>query len=302
MTMTNQSTILALLLLCLSASPAWPQSENTEIPDGFIYVPGGKFLLGSPEGEGEENERPQVEITLSGFYVCPTEVTYAQMALFALDNGLDPQCYHYKAWGEPEGQRVAIGVSWFDAIRYANWRSLQTGLEPAYQIYGADQKLLSPSDSAYWDDEAWVDIAWPREAKGYRLPTEAEWEYAARGGQLSRGYEYAGANDLDSVGWNYQNSEGKAHVVSGKQPNELGIFDMSGNAWEWCFDVYRKNNYAEFAGQSDPVYTKYEYLRTSFRCVRGGSWLNNYCRSSNRGYSIPRNDNYVFGFRLFRTP
>jgi len=131
--------------------------------------------------------------------------------------------------------------------------------------------------------------------KTYRLPSEAEWEYAARGGEQGAkdGYVYSGGNLLDDVGWYDNNSGGKTHPVGGKKPNQLGIYDMSGNVWEWCADWY--DDYPSSA-QPNPT-----GLGTgSNRVNRGGSWNNDAqnCRAANRNNNTPDNRNNNLGFRL----
>jgi formylglycine-generating enzyme required for sulfatase activity len=119
-------------------------------------------------------------------------------------------------------------------------------------------------------------------SKGYRLPTDAEWEWAARGGKKSKKYTYAGSNDLSAVGWFKDNAEGKTHPVSQKQANELGIHDMSGNVWEWCFDLK---------------------LDSSNRRFRGGAWSHgaDSAAVASRGELSPGNRNSDLGFRLARS-
>ena len=128
--------------------------------------------------------------------------------------------------------------------------------------------------------------------KKFRLPTEAEWEYAARGGNKSRGYQYSGSNNLSDVAWNYNNSGKKTHAVGTKQPNELGIYDMSGNVWEWCQDRY--DHYSS-SSQTNPTGPN----RGSFRMFRGGCWyVIGFCRSSYRNIYMPDDCGTHLGLRL----
>ena len=129
--------------------------------------------------------------------------------------------------------------------------------------------------------------------KNFRLPTEAEWEYAARGGNKSKGYKYAGSNTLGDVAWYYGNSSSKTHSVKQKQANELGLYDMSGNVWEWCQDWY--GSYSSSA-QTNPTGS----TSGSYRVLRGGSWISDArdCRVSSRGNTTPTNTYNFLGLRL----
>jgi sulfatase modifying factor 1 len=135
--------------------------------------------------------------------------------------------------------------------------------------------------------------------KSYRLLTEAEWEYAARGGQLSEGYKYAGSNKLKEVGWYDENSYWETHQVGEKYPNELGIYDMSGNVWEWCQDWYDRSYYEQVKKQGVVINPKGPKTGRS-RVVRGGSWSFSprYCRCSARNYVDPQVSYHNIGFRL----
>ncbi|WP_430541006.1 formylglycine-generating enzyme family protein [Roseofilum acuticapitatum] len=128
-----------------------------------------------------------------------------------------------------------------------------------------------------------------------RLPSEAEWEFAARGGNRSKGYEYAGSNNLDEVAWYSGNSGSETHDVGGKKANELGICDMSGNVWEWCEDDY-DNDY-----QNAPIDGSARRSPNTTKVIRGGSWNFSYswdCRCANRDINHPVNRCYNFGLRV----
>jgi formylglycine-generating enzyme required for sulfatase activity len=155
----------------------------------------------------------------------------------------------------------------------------------------------NPSDFSGCDDCPVETVSWKNanayaKKVGKRLPTEAEWEYAARGGNKSKGYEYSGSNDLDAVGWYYNNSRNMTHPVAQKQPNELGLYDMSGNVLEWCSDRY--GDYSS-SPQTDP---QGSHLGRS-RVLRGGSWYyNDNCQVANRHRGSPAPRIGIDGFRL----
>ena len=151
-----------------------------------------------------------------------------------------------------------------------------------------------PVENVNWNDvQTFIRKLNQLTGKNYRLPTEAEWEYAARGGNNSRGNKYSGSDNVGSVAWYYENSGSTTHPVGSKSPNELGIYDMSGNVWEWCQDWY---GYYSSSSQRNPKGP----ASGSHRVYRGGSWLNNarYCRVSDRSYISPDHRNYILGFRL----
>ena len=135
--------------------------------------------------------------------------------------------------------------------------------------------------------------------RSYRLPTEAEWEYAARGGNKSKGYKYAGSNKLKEVAWYWENSHDETKDVGLKFPNELGLYDMSGNVWEWCQDWYSKEYYEE-CQKEGTVINPAGPKNGVYRVLRGGGWSNTpqYCRCTNRNLNPPEYRINNVGFRL----
>ena len=153
-----------------------------------------------------------------------------------------------------------------------------------------------PVENVSWNDcQEFIRKLNAMTGKQFRLPSEAEWEYAARGGNRSRGYKYAGSNDLSSVAWHDDNSGGQTHEVGSKQPNELGLFDISGNVWEWCQDWYDPNYYSS-SPSSNPCNT----AAASTRVGRGGSWYGKAkkCRIPQRHKGAPDFKDDDMGLRL----
>lgn len=151
-----------------------------------------------------------------------------------------------------------------------------------------------PVEQVSWDDcQVFIRKLNSLTGKNFKLPTEAQWEYAARGGKKSRGYKYSGSNTIGDIAWYDGNSGSKTHDVGTKSPNELGLYDMAGNVWEWCSDWCGDYSYSSQTNPSGPS-------SGSNRVCRGGSWDDNawVCRFSNRGGSSPVISNYYLGFRL----
>ena len=155
--------------------------------------------------------------------------------------------------------------------------------------------LTRPVECVDWNDcQTFISTLNQLTGKTFRLPTEAEWEFAARGGNKSMGYKFAGGNDINEVAWNRGNSSSKTHPVATKAPNELGLYDMSGNVYEWCSDWY--DSYTDAEGQTDPQGPS----SGSTRISRGGSWdtTAEYCRVTFRLSRSPSSLNHSLGLRL----
>jgi formylglycine-generating enzyme required for sulfatase activity len=243
----------------------------------MVRVEGGTFLMGSTNGDDDEKPVRQVTIR-KAFYMSDHEVTQQEWADVM---GTTIQQQLRMVGGSLRG---GIGydypmyyVSWYEAIEYCNKRSIKEGLTPAYSGSG---------------DAVTCDF----NATGYRLPTEAEWEYAAKGGNKdSRTYNYSGGNSVGSVAWYSGNSQNAAHIVKMKKANSLGLYDMSGNVREWCWDRY--GSYGS-GSRTDPSGA----AAGSSRVIRGGSWYGNTSslRSAYRNYDAPSNRSPSLGFRLVR--
>jgi sulfatase modifying factor 1 len=253
---------------------------NSPIIPEMVLVEAGDFEMGSTDGY--TNEQPIHLVTISKqFYVSKYEVTFEEFDTFCENT----QRYSLpEDKGEGRGNRPVAGVEWYDAVEYCNWLSEEEGLSPCYSGKG---KLLKCNFSA----------------NGYRLPTEAEWEYAARGGHVSKGYIFAGSNNPDDVAWYGGNSGNKAHDVGHKEPNEIGLYDMSGNRFEWCWDWYIDNFYSESTAidPTGPPLPKVDFPWELVRVRRSGNWGENTqsIRTTSRSFDDPSypGDN---GFRLVR--
>jgi sulfatase modifying factor 1 len=229
--------LLALFAGCTQTEPAatpLPPEETAKptvqarTPEMVLLEP-GSFEMGSTEGMADQQPVHTVHVTRP-FCIGRYEVTFEEYDRF-LSDSTGTGVRRPDDDGRGRGDRP-VAVTWYNAVAYCNWLSEKEGLPPCYSGGGRATRC---------------DFA----ANGYRLPTEAEWEYAARGGQESQGYRYAGSDTPDDVAWYGENSEGYAHPVGLKQPNELGLYDMSGNLWEWCWDFYSEDYYAS-APDSDP--------------------------------------------------
>jgi formylglycine-generating enzyme required for sulfatase activity len=177
------------------------------------------------------------------------------------------------------------------------WKAVMgEGNNPSH--FKGDDSL--PVETVSWEDtQVFIAALNKKSGQQYRLPTEAEWEYAARGGNQSKGYQYSGSNDVKEVAWYDENSKGKTHPVGGLKPNELGLFDMSGNVWEWCQDRFDEKYY-EFCTKNGVVVNPVGPDKGVYRVLRGGRYFYGarYCRAAYRSYGEPDDRNSGIGFRL----
>jgi formylglycine-generating enzyme required for sulfatase activity len=251
-------------------------------------IEAGTFLMGSPaDEEGRYDDETQHRVTLTkSFYMGKYPVTQAQYEAVMGDN---PS--HFQGDNRP-----VETVSWYDALVFCNTLSIQEHLTPPYTVKGSTDPNnwgTVPAVINDFDCAAWNAVVCNWNANGYRLPTEAEWEYAARGGA---DYQYAGGNDPDELAWYDVNSGRTTHQVGKKKPNSFGLYDMSGNVCELCWDWYDEY---ESGAQTDPRGTSSGLNRV----VRGGSWNRSgqRLRSAYRGYSSPTNGFSNIGFRIVRS-
>lgn len=173
-------------------------------------------------------------------------------------------------------------------VTQALWKAVM-GSNPSY--FKGDN--LPVENVSYDDVKTFITKLNQKTGKTFRLPTEAEWEYAARGGKKSKGYKYSGSDNINDVAWYKDNSDDKTHPVKTKRPNELGIYDMSGNVYEWCSDWYGKYTSEAQTNPQGPS-------GGSYRVLRGGSWsyFAGSCRASDRDYDFLSDLINVLGFRL----
>ncbi|GIQ70566.1 formylglycine-generating enzyme family protein [Xylanibacillus composti] len=245
--------IFLLIATTVVVSACSQQTPATTTSDHFVFVEGGTFKNTKSNYHGED-------ITISDFYIGKYEVTQKEWIEVM---GSNPSTF--------QGDNLPVEmVTWYDAIEYCNQRSIKEGLEPYYHI---DKDTQDPNNLSEHDHIKWT-VTINEGANGYRLPTEAEWEYAASGGQLSKRYTYSGGNKADDVAWYWrnagddylkgdwswpllENNNNKTNAVGGKKPNELGLYDMSGNVREWCWDWYEDSDFSS----------------GYFRVVKGGGWI-----------------------------
>jgi formylglycine-generating enzyme required for sulfatase activity len=254
---------------------------QSRFPADFVLIKGGTFSMGSPTQEPERGtDETQHRVTISDFYIAQSEVTQREWTALMGNND-----------SETKGDTLPMeNVTWFDAVRFCNARSAREGLSLAYNISGET-------------------VIWNRNAPGYRLPTEAEWEYACRAGTttpFNTGNYITDkeANCYNNYGYNNNSSgrvigghRGKTTPINSYQANAWGLFDMHGNVGEWCWDWY-----GEFSTttQINPAGPETGTLKVN----RGGGWNDfpKHIRSAYRAATPLNNSSFNLGFRLVRTP
>jgi len=251
----------------------------------MVVVEGGAFTRG--------DKKVTQEVTLDSFRIANIPVTFRQYGLYLYAAGEEKKrlADMKLSWGI-QADHPVVKVNWYDAVEYCNWLSVAMGLAPVYEI---DKTKKDPNNNNEDDKLKWL-VTLNDTANGFRLPTEAEWEYAARGGRKSKGFEYAGSNDLEEAGWHINNSNRQTHAAAQKLPNELGLYDMSGNVWEWCWDW--KDIYTSPL-ERNPRGPDSGYCRV----LRGGSWYDypRSCRAAYRNNDRPTIRYRYIGFRLARS-
>jgi formylglycine-generating enzyme required for sulfatase activity len=245
----------------LVSSPAFVLGTALPAEPETVFIQGGAFTMGAAE-----IATPEHRVTVSSFNIGKYEVTQGQWAAVIGNNPSDPDC------GIGDNYPINM-VSWNDIVGTSGVTMTINGI--TYYANGFIYRLNQLT------------------GKQYRLPTEAEWEYAARGGNQSLGYTYSGSNTAGDVVWYSDNSGSSTHPVGMKAANELGIHDMNGNVWEWCSDW--RGDYSSEA-QSNPIGP----ASGSNRVYRGGSWhsIGDNCRVASRNNGSPDFRYYGLGFRL----
>jgi formylglycine-generating enzyme required for sulfatase activity len=269
-------TLFLFSFVLLAAGSAMAQNR---FPDDFVLITGGTFTMGSPASEPERGtDETQHRVTAGDFYIAKSSVTQREYSQLM---GSNPS--------EFSGDNLPVeNVSWFDAVRFCNARSTREGLTPAYAINGET-------------------VTWNRSANSYRLPTEAEWEYACRAGtttpfNIGNNITDREANCYNNYGYNNNSSgrvtggcRGRTTPINSYRANSWGLFDMHGNVADWCWDWYGEYGASAQANPAGPA-------TGTLKVNRGGGWNDfpKHIRSAYRAAMPPGNDSFNLGFRLVR--
>lgn len=258
-------------------------------PVGMVFIPAGRFQMGDSFAEGGAEELPVHPVIIAAFYIDRHEVTkslWDSVYQWAVTNG-----YEFEAAGSGIDSNYPVyDVPWSDMIKWCNARSEREGLIPCYYTDTSLLEVCRHGD--FWDLSNYC-VNWT--ASGYRLPTEAQWERAARGGPS--GYRYPSGNQIDPTMANYDNEEQGLLPVGSFAPNGYGLYDMAGNVWEWCWDWYDPEYYSTSPYSSHgPTTNPGTYLRV----YRGGCYhsSSNTCRVARRFFSYAPHQ--PIGFRTVR--
>lgn len=274
--------LLIVLLIALTGIASACSQEKPAREERLVWVEGGAFVDTKSNYYG-------TDVTLPDFYISKYEVTQQEW-LEVMGN--NPSQF--------QGDNLPVeSVTWYDAVEYCNQRSIKEGLKPYYNI---DKNTVDPNNTSDRDFMKWTVTA-NEGVNGYRLPTEAEWEYAAGGGQMSKSNSYSGSNKPEDVAWYWRNSgdqfltgdwnwpaiennHSQTKISGLKEPNELGLYDMSGNVREWCWNWYENP----------------DSNRGSLRLVKGGGWIGgvNNTEVSFRGKFEGSSRGNDQGFRVIR--
>lgn len=249
----------------------------------FVYIEGGTFTMGAPENKKQFNfDEKEHNVTVSSFWIGKYEVTQKQ---YTEITGSNPSVFK-------DNNLPVESVNWYDAVEYCNKLSSRQGIKPYYKI---DKKKHDPNNTNTGETLKYtVSILG---GYGFRIPTEAEWEYACRAGTTT---QYYWGDNLDGdYCWYDNNSDKKTHPVGQKEPNAYGVYDMIGNVWEWCWDWYGFEYYS-----NSPTYNPPGADSGDSRVMRGGSWYNyGVTPGSAERLSVPASfgGNYQHGFRVVRS-